>query len=119
MERRRGTRYEIQLSCRLKRRDTYEMLDAMTLNLGRMGALVVTGGSGYTDSNVFPRLGDVVQLEVALPAHRSFGQRCLACESIAVRATTEDGRCFVALQFERIEIRSVFAQPVAARMGVM
>lgn len=120
MERRRGVRFEIQLSCRLRRSGTYEMLDATTLNLGRLGALVVTGGSSYIDSRTLPETGDTVQLEVVLPAHRLFGQRCLACQAVTVRATTEEGRCFVALQFERVEIRRVIVQPVAVgRLEVM
>jgi hypothetical protein len=115
-------RYEIQLSCRLKRRRTYELLDAMTLNLGRSGALVVTGSSGYTDLKILPQPGDPLQLEVGLPAHTNFGQRCLACDAVVVRATTvgTDGRCLVALQFERMEIRNVLARSVAAsRLEVM
>jgi hypothetical protein len=96
------------------------MLDATTLNLGRMGALVVTGNSSYLDSRVIPQRGDLIQLEVALPAHAGFGQRCLACEALAVRATTEDGQCLVALQFERIEIRRLLAATAApGRLGVM
>jgi hypothetical protein len=79
-----------------------------------LGALVATASSGYIDSEIVPQPGDPVQLEVALPAHRGFGQRCLACEAIAVRATAEEGRCLVALQFERIEIRRVIVQFVAA-----
>jgi hypothetical protein len=116
MERRRGVRFEIQLSCRFKRRGTYEMLDAMTINVGRLGALVITGGSSYLDSQAIPQPGDPIQLEVALPlpVHGSFGQRCLACEALAVRATTEEGRCIVALQFERIEIRNLLSRSVAA-----
>jgi hypothetical protein len=90
------------------------MLDATTLNLGRMGALVVTGSSGYLDSKAIPQPGDPIRLEVALPAHSGFGQRCLACEAVAVRATTHEGRCLVALQFERIEIRRLLAPLVAA-----
>jgi hypothetical protein len=120
MERRRGVRYEIQLSCRLKRHRNYEVLDAMTLNLGRSGALVVTGSSDYTDSKLLPQRGDPLQLEVVLPAHRNFGQRCLACDAVVVRTAAADGRCLVALQFERMEMRNVLSQSVAAsRLEVM
>jgi PilZ domain len=114
MERRRGVRFEIQLSCRFKRRGAREMLDATTLNLGRLGALVAAGGPDYVDAKTIPEPGDPVQLELVLPAHSLFGQRCLACEAIAVRSTTEDGRRLVALQFHRIEIRRVLARSVAA-----
>jgi hypothetical protein len=89
------------------------MLDATTLNLGRSGALVVTGASGYLDSQAIPQPGDPIRLEVALPAHTGFGQRCLACEAVAVRATTKEGRCLVALHFERIEIRRLLSPSAA------
>jgi hypothetical protein len=96
------------------------MLDATTLNLGRSGALVVAGTSLYLDSREIPRPGDLMQLEVALPAHTGFGQRCLACEALAVRATSDEGQCLVALQFERMEIRRLLSATAASgRLGVM
>ena len=120
MERRRGVRFEMQLSCRLKRRGSYETLDATTLNLGRLGALVVTGNSKHFDAKLIPRLGDSIQLEVALPAHHNFGQRCLSCDAIAVRCANREGSCVVALQFERVEIRALLAESAAAsRVEVM
>jgi len=118
MERRRGVRFDIQLICRLKRGGAHEMVDATTLNLGRLGALVATPSSNYPNS--IPQPGDSVNLEVLLPAHRQFGQRCLACEAVAVRATNEGGRCLIALQFERLEIRKVESHSAAAgRLAVM
>jgi hypothetical protein len=120
MERRRGVRFEIQLTCRLKRGGGYETVDATTLNLGRLGALVATGSSGYMDSQAIPQPGDTVNLEVLLPAHQQFGQRCLACDAVTVRATTENGHSLIALQFQRVEIRRVATPAVAAvRSAVM
>lgn len=105
-------RFDIHLTCRLKRGGAHEMVDATTLNLGRLGALVAIGS--FTYANSIPEPGDPVNLEVLLPAHHQFGQRCLACEAIAVRATNESNRYLVALQFERIEIRKVLGQVVTA-----
>ena len=110
----------MQLSCRLKRRGSCETLEATTLNLGRLGALVVTGNSEHFDAKLIPRPGDPVQLEVALPAHQNFARRCLSCEAIAVRCANGDGSCVVALQFERVEIRTLLAETAAAsRVEVM
>ncbi len=110
----------MQLSCRLKWRGSYETVDATTLNLGRLGALVMTGNSKHLDAKLIPRLGDSVQLEVALPAHQNFGQRCLSCDAIAVRCANLDGSCVVALQFERVEIRTLLVQTAAVnRVEVM
>ena len=118
MERRRGVRFDVQLSCRLKRGGAFQMVDATTLNLGRLGALVATPCSAYNDA--IPQPGDVVNLEVLLPAHRQFGQRCLACEAVAVRATSDGDRCLIALRFERVEIRKVAVRAVApAPLAVM
>jgi len=113
-------RFEIQLTCRLKRGGAYDTVDATTLNLGRLGALVAAGASSQADLQSIPQPGDTVDLEVLLPAHRQFGQRCLACEAIAVRATTEGERYLIALQFARVEIRKVATQSVdASRLAVM
>jgi hypothetical protein len=96
------------------------MLDATTLNLGRMGALVATGSCSYLDARIIPQPGDLMQLEVDLPAHTGFGQRCLACQALAVRAATEEGRLVVALQFERIEIKNLLSRlAVTDRLEVM
>jgi hypothetical protein len=111
-------RFEVQLNCRLKRWGDQEMIDATTLNLGRLGALVVTRSSSYMEA--LPQPGETVSLEVLLPAHQQFGQRCLACDAVAVRATKEGGRCFIALEFERLEIKKVAAAAMsAAPLGVM
>ena len=118
MERRRGVRFEIQLTCRLKRGGALEMVDATTLNLGRLGALVASNSNHYAAS--IPQPGDSVDLEVLLPVHRQFGQRCLACEAVAVRSTQDGERWLIALQFERVEIRKVPVQKAAATtMAVM
>jgi hypothetical protein len=113
-------RFEIQLTCRLKRGGAYEMVEATTLNLGRLGALVATDTSSYMDSKSIPQPGDPVNLEVLLPAHRQFGQRCLACEAVTVRATTEGSQSLIALQFARVEIRKVLTQTSeVSRLAVM
>lgn len=94
------------------------MVDATTVNLGRLGALVATPCAGYEDA--LPQPGDTVKLEVLLPAHRQFGQRCLACEAMTVRSTCDGGRCLIALRFERVEIRKVAVRAAApAPMAVM
>ena len=120
MERRRGVRYEMQLSCRLKRHGSYDSVEATTLNLGRLGALVVTEMPSHFGATLRLRPGDTVQLEVTLPAHQNFGRRCLSCDAIAVRCGNQEQGCVVALQFERVEIRTLLAETAAAsRVEVM
>ena len=110
----------MQLSCRLKRHGSYDAVDATTLNLGRLGALVVTANPVSYGTKLNLRPGDPVQLEVTLPAHQKFGRRCLSCDAIAVRCADRDGGWVVALQFERVEIRMQLAETAAAsRVEVM
>lgn len=113
-------RYEMQLSCRLKRHGSYETVEATTLNLGRLGALVATEAQAPFLTKLILRPGDPVQLEVTLPAHQNFGRRCLACDAIAVRCAHQQGSSVVALQFERVVIRTLLAETAAAsRVEVM
>ena len=110
----------MQLSCRLRRHGSYDAVEATTLNLGRLGALVVTEQPASFEAKLVLRPGDPVQLEVTLPANRNFGPRCLACDAIAVRCTHQERSSVVALQFERVEIRTRLAETVAPnRVEVM
>ena len=118
MERRRSIRFEVRLNCRLQRVGVRQVLDAATLNLGRMGALVVASHDIHPEA--IPEPGEEVSLEILLPAHQRFGQRCLACDAVAVRATREESGCYVALHFLHVEIRKVaVARPAAASVAVM
>lgn len=110
----------MQLNCRLKRHGSYEAVEATTVNLGRLGALVVTGKPAHFHTKLVLRPGDPVQLEVSLPAHQNFGRRCLSCDAITVRCANQDEGSVVALQFQRVEIRTLLADTAAAsRVEVM
>jgi hypothetical protein len=73
-----------------------------------------------TNADAIPGPGDEVSLEILLPAHQRFGQRCLACDGVAVRSTQNAGGYYVAVQFARVEIRKVaVVKPAAASVAVM
>ncbi|HTS49207.1 MAG TPA: hypothetical protein VMH05_14750 [Bryobacteraceae bacterium] len=110
----------MRLSCRLKRHGSCDAVEATTVNLGRLGALVVTGKPVHFTTKLILRPGDPVLLEVTLPAHQSFGRRCLSCDAVAVRCANQDEISVVALQFQRVEIRTLLADsPPTRRVEVM
>ncbi len=110
MERRRDLRFEIRLQCRVQPIGSQQVIDCMTINLSRSGALIRVMPNGYPAK--LPQPGDILWAEVPLPAHRQFKQRCLASKAIAVRTSEEKGGWLVALRFERIQF--VNAKPAPA-----
>lgn len=105
MERRRDLRFEIRLKCRLLSPTRPQVIDAVTVNLSRSGALLRLSLNGDGHAPVQP--GDVLLTEVPLPVHRSFKPRCLSCKAVAVRTFEEEESQVVAVQFEHIEFRPV------------
>ena len=99
MERRRDLRYEVQLRGRVQPLGG-EIIDCMTINLSRSGALIRIATNGHIPPVFQP--GDVVWAEVPLPAHKMFKQRALACKAVAVRACEHKDGWMVALRFERV-----------------
>ena len=118
MERRRDSRFEIQLKCRVQPIGGHQVIDGMTINLSRSGALIRVVRDGHPTPLLQP--GDALWAEVPLPAHRMFKQRCLACKAIAVRMTEEKDGLVVALRFEHVQFGTVKAAAApASSMAVM
>jgi|SRR5450631_1810047 hypothetical protein len=111
MERRRDLRFEIQLRCRVQPLGTQQVIDGMTINLSRSGALIRVLPNGHP--TVLPQPGDAIWAEVPLPAHRHFKQRCLALKAVAVRTSEEQEGWVVALRFERIQFATAKRAPTA------
>src|SRR6266567_1334048 len=109
MERRHDLRFEIHLKCRVQPIGAQQVIDCMTINLSRSGALIRVTPNGHLA--VLPQPGDVLWAEVPLPTHRHFKQRCLSCKAIAVRSSEEKEGWVVALRFERVQFAT--AKPAA------
>jgi hypothetical protein len=92
----------------------------MTVNLSRSGALIRMSGNNGADPVLHQ--GDVLLAEVALPVHRQFRPRCLACKGVAVRMLEAGERqLLIAVRFEHVEFRTaaVDAAPVSAGDNVV
>src|SRR5579864_1772137 len=109
MERRRDLRFEIQVRCRVQPVGGDQVIDGMTINLSRSGALIRVMRDGHPLPDLRP--GDTFWAEVPLPPHRLFKQRCLSCKAVAVRTSEEREGWLVALRFERVHFAD--AKPAA------
>jgi hypothetical protein len=119
MDQDRNVRHEIQLNCRLRAADQRETWSGMTINVSREGAIIAIRDFGAGSS--VPRPGDPVKVELLLPPHPVFGQRCLACEGIASRVKHADPEIILEVQFEQMMFKKVepAADPVMVSSAVM
>lgn len=54
-----------------------------------------------------PRVGELMDLEVELPANHSYGRKCLYCQATAVRiAPVDGGKTTVAFQIHQMRFRN-------------
>jgi hypothetical protein len=105
MDRRTDPRLELQLPCHIPAsRGRSRVLVGVTANISRGGLLVLWNSK---EAARVPKLGELVELEVELPANHSFGRKCLYCQATAVRVASVDGGCTtVAFQIHQMKFRS-------------
>jgi hypothetical protein len=104
MDRRLDPRLELQLPCHLPAlRGKARVLVGVTANISRGGLLVLWS---QKEAARLPKLGELVELEVELPANHSFGRKCLYCQATAVRiASADGGPVTVAFQIHQMKFR--------------
>jgi len=80
-----------------------------TENISRSGILVAwRGESGAVP---MPMVGQVVTVEIELPANHGFGQKCIHCQGTVTRTSSADGGYpRVALQVGYMDFRSFHDQ---------
>jgi hypothetical protein len=97
----------------------------MTVNMSRSGILLAWDTNGLVSTA--PKVGDLLSVEIELPANHSFGRRCMDCQSAVARVAPGDrGVAMVALQVNQMQFRSYdqrehgqAVDPDAARCSVM
>jgi len=102
VERRRGRRFALRLSCRLSPVSMKKADFAGTvINISRSGILMAL------DSAEIPtvvRPDDVVRVVIDLPRHPSFSPRCLECIATVVRLVVVQTQTQVAVQIGRTRV---------------
>jgi hypothetical protein len=75
-----------------------------TENISRSGLLVAWRSEGA--SLTLPAIGQIVTVEVELPANHGFGQKCIHCQGSVSRISGDSENPKVALQVNYMDFRS-------------
>jgi hypothetical protein len=77
----------------------------VTENMSRSGLLIAWRGEEAPLS--LPSVGQILTVEVELPANHGFGQKCIHCQGTVVRVAPQEKDCpRVALQVNYMDFRS-------------
>ena len=76
-----------------------------TENISRSGLMVAWQGDGGPVPT--PMIGQIITIEVELPANHGFGQKCIHCQGTVTRVSPVEGDCpRVALRVNYMDFRS-------------
>ena len=110
INRRESPRIDIQLRCYVTSPALWMRSAMHTENISRTGILVAWRGEDDATVPV-PVVGQVVTVEIELPANHGFGQKCIHCQGTVTRAScADDGYPRVALQVSDMDFRSFHDQ---------
>ena len=105
INRRESPRIEIQLRCHVTSPALWLHNDLCTENISRSGLLVAWRGGGETQP--MPSLGQILTLELELPANHGFGQKCIHCQGTVLRVLDSgQGYPQVALRVNYMDFRA-------------
>ena len=105
INRRESPRLDIELRCHVTSPALWMQSAMYTENMSRSGILVVWRGTEATLA--VPAAGQIVTIEIELPADHSFGQKCIHCQGTVVRVTPGEEFPRVALCVNYMEFRSL------------
>ena len=78
INRRENPRVDIKLRCHVTSPAVWLRDATYTENISRGGLMIVWGpGDGGAS---LPRVGQIMTVEIELPAHHGFGQKCIHCQ---------------------------------------
>ena len=103
INRRESPRIEIKLRCHVTSPALWLRSTLYTENISRSGILLVWHAD--SDSSL-PSVGQIVTVEIELPANHGFGQKCIHCQGTVSRVMRETETPRVALQVNYMDFRS-------------
>jgi hypothetical protein len=115
MDRRADPRVEVRLPCHVAApRSKSRLFVGVTENMSRGGILV----SWIADrmSNL-PKPGDLLTVDIELPANHSFGRRCMHCQAVVARVTATEKGARLALQVNQMQFKNYASGGCAASSG--
>lgn len=102
---RQSPRIDIRLNCHVSSPGLCYRSSMVTENISRSGILVIwkpePPGAGL------PRVGQLITVDIELPANHGFGRKCIHCQAEVVRvAVSESGAPRVALSVNYMKFRA-------------
>jgi hypothetical protein len=104
INRRESPRIEIQLRCHVTSPAVWLRSTMTTENISRSGVLVIWSGDG--PAVAVPGVGQIVTIEIELPANHGFGQKCIHCQGTVTRVIGGSENPKVALRVNYMDFRS-------------
>ena len=89
INRRESPRIEIKLRCHVTSPALWMRSAMFTENISRSGLLVEWRGEG--SALPMPMIGQILTIEVELPANHGFGQKCIHCQGTVTRISERSG----------------------------
>ena len=124
INRRENPRMEIKLRCHVSSPAIWMRSDMHTENISRSGLLIAWRGEGA--DLPLPAVGQIVTIDVELPANHGFGPKCIHCQGTVTRVSqTEGDSPHVAMRVNYMDFRALHdqiraveaIQPVASWMA--
>ena len=104
INRRESPRIEIQLRCHVTSPALWAGTTMTTENISRSGIMVAWRGEG--PAVAVPGVGQIVTVEIELPANHGFGQKCIHCQGTVTRVIGAPESPNVALRVNYMDFRS-------------
>src|ERR1700704_4436080 len=105
INRRESPRIEIKLRCHVTSPALWMKSAMHTENISRSGILI--SWRGEEAALPVPALGQIITVEIELPANHGFGQKCIHCQGTMMRVTCTDGEHpLIALRVNYMDFRS-------------
>jgi len=104
INRRENPRIDIKLRCHVTSPALWMQSAMYTENISRSGVLVAW--RGVEAALPLPAIGQIITVEIELPANHGFGQKCIHCQGTVSRVMTNDEFPRVALRVNYMDFRS-------------
>jgi len=109
INRRESPRIEIKLRCHVTSPALWINAEMYTENISRSGILI--GWLGVDPALPMPGMGQILTVEIELPANHGFGQKCIHCQGLVMRMSGDNGAGpRVALRVNYMDFRSFHDQ---------
>jgi hypothetical protein len=105
INRRESPRIDIKMRCHVTSPAIWVRSAMYTENISRSGVLVAWAGEGVRVP--VPAMGQIITVEIELPAHHGFGQKCIHCQGTVTRiANDENDIPHIALRVNYMDFRA-------------